>query len=68
MRLVAFEQADGPHIGVVTERGVVDLSRLDPAAPRDLGAVIKTGQLGQITALSVIACLRGMTAPIKIGS
>ena len=51
MRLVAFEQADGPHIGVVTERGVVDLSRLDPAAPRDLGAVIKTGQLDQIAAL-----------------
>ena len=48
MRLVAFEQADGPHIGVVTERGVVDLSRLDPAAPRDLGTVIKTGQLDQI--------------------
>jgi hypothetical protein len=36
MRLVAFEQADGPHIGVVTDRGVVDLSRIDPAAPRDL--------------------------------
>jgi 2-keto-4-pentenoate hydratase/2-oxohepta-3-ene-1,7-dioic acid hydratase in catechol pathway len=51
MRLVAFEQADGPHIGVVTERGVVDLSRLDPAAPRDLGAVIKAGQLDQIAAL-----------------
>jgi hypothetical protein len=51
MRLVAFEQADGPHIGVITDRGVVDLSRLDPAAPRDLGTVIKTGQLDQIAAL-----------------
>jgi 2-keto-4-pentenoate hydratase/2-oxohepta-3-ene-1,7-dioic acid hydratase in catechol pathway len=27
------------------------LSRLDPAAPRDLGAVIKAGQLDQIAAL-----------------
>ena len=51
MRLVAFEQADGPHIGVVTDRGVVDLSRIDPAAPRDLGAVIKAGKLDQIAAL-----------------
>ena len=51
MRLVTFEQADGPHIGVVTDRGVVDLSRIDPAAPRDLGAVIKAGQLDQIAAL-----------------
>ena len=51
MRLVAFEQADGPHIGVISDRGVVDLSRLDPAAPRDLGTAIKTGQLDQIAAL-----------------
>ena len=53
MRLVAFEQADGAHIGVVTDRGVVDLSRIDPAAPRDLDAVIKAGQLDQIAALMV---------------
>ena len=51
MRLVAFERADGPHIGVISDRGVVDLSRLDPAAPRDLGTAIKTGQLDQIAAL-----------------
>jgi len=51
MRLVAFEQVDGPHIGVITDRGVVDLSRIDPAAPRDLGAVIMAGQLDQIAAL-----------------
>ena len=51
MRLVAFEQVDGPHIGVVTDRGVVDLSCIDPAAPRDLDAVIKAGQLDQIAAL-----------------
>ena len=55
MRLVAFEQVDGPHIGVVTDRGVIDLSRIDPAAPRDLDAVIKAGQLDQIAALMVKA-------------
>ena len=51
MRLVAFEQVDGSHIGVITDRGVVDLSRIDPAAPRDLDAVIKAGQLDQLVAL-----------------
>ena len=51
MRLVAFEEVDGPHIGVITDLGVIDLSRLDPAAPRDLGAVIKACQLEQIAAL-----------------
>ena len=51
MRLVAFELVDGSHIGVITDRGVVDLSRIDPAAPRDLDAVIKAGQLDQLVAL-----------------
>ena len=51
MRLVAFEQVDGSHIGVITDRGVVDLSRIDPAAPRDLDAVIKAGQLDHLVAL-----------------
>ena len=51
MRLVAFEQVDGSHIGVITDRGVVDLSRIDPAAPRDLDAVIKAGQLNRLVAL-----------------
>jgi len=51
MRLVAFEQVDGSHIGVITDRGVVDLSRIDPAAPRDLDAVIKAGRLDQLVAL-----------------
>ena len=51
MRLVAFEQTDGSHIGVITDQGVVDLSRIDPAAPRDLDAVIKAGQLDQLVAL-----------------
>ena len=55
MRLVTFEQADGPHIGVVTDRGVVDLSRIDPAAPRDLDAVIKAGQLDQLVVLMAMA-------------
>ena len=51
MRLAAFEKADGQHIGVITDRGVVDLSLIDPSAPRDLGAVIKAGQLDEITAI-----------------
>ena len=48
MRLVAFERADGPHIGLVTDRGVTDLSMLDPTAPRDLGMAIKQQQLDDI--------------------
>ena len=55
MRLVAFELADGPHIGLVKGSGVVDLARLDPAAPRDLGAVIKNGQFDQIRAIAETA-------------
>ena len=52
MRLVAFEKADGPHIGLVTDRGVTDLSALDPAAPRDLGDAIKQKQLDDIKRLA----------------
>ncbi len=55
MRLVAFERADGPHIGLVTDRGVTDLSALDPAAPRDLGAAIKQQQLDEIKRLAATA-------------
>ena len=55
MRLVAFERADGPHIGLVTDRGVTDLSALDPAAPRDLGDAIKQQQLDDIKRLATTA-------------
>lgn len=41
MRLVAFEGADGPRIGVVRGDRVIDIAALDPNAPRDLQSVIK---------------------------
>ena len=55
MRLVAFERADGPHIGLVTDGGVTDLSMLDPAAPCDLGMAIKQQQLDDIKLLAETA-------------
>ncbi|MBL6597114.1 MAG: fumarylacetoacetate hydrolase family protein [Candidatus Puniceispirillum sp.] len=48
MRLLAFVKDHQPRIGALTDAGVIDLSLVDTAAPTDLGAVIKTGQLADI--------------------
>lgn len=43
MRIISFIDDRGPHIGVVRdERQVIDLSALDPAAPRTLGALLRS--------------------------
>ncbi len=52
MRLVSFESGDGPRIGVVEGDTVIDLSAVDPSAPRDIQSVIAAGEL---EALSTIA-------------
>ena len=51
MRLVSFKKADGLHIGVITDKGVVDLNLIDPSAPGDLGAVVKEGKIDDIAML-----------------
>ncbi len=50
MRLVAFEGADGPRVGVVTENGVVDVSVINPSAPRDIQTAINENRMGEFTA------------------
>ena len=51
MRLVSFKNADGLRIGVITDKGVVDLTLIDPLAPADLGAVVKEGKIDDIAML-----------------
>ena len=51
MRLLAFTKDHQPRIGALTDAGVIDLSLVDAAAPTDLGAVIKAGQLADIAAI-----------------
>jgi 2-keto-4-pentenoate hydratase/2-oxohepta-3-ene-1,7-dioic acid hydratase in catechol pathway len=51
MRLLAFTKDHQPRIGALTGAGVIDLSLVDAAAPTDLGAVIKAGQLVDIAAI-----------------
>jgi len=48
MRLLTFVKDHQPRIGALTDAGVIDLSLVDAAAPTDLGAVIKAGQLADI--------------------
>ena len=50
MRLVAFEGADGPRVGVVVDKGVVDVSSIDPNAPRDIQTAINEGRMGEFSA------------------
>ena len=51
MRLLAFNRDHQPRIGALTNAGVIDLSLVDAAAPTDLGAIIKAGQLADIAAI-----------------
>lgn len=55
MRLLAFVKDHRPRIGALTDAGVIDLSLVDAAAPTDLGAVIKAGQLADIAAILAAA-------------
>ena len=50
MRLLAFNEGHQPRIGALSDAGVVNLSRIDAAAPTDLGAVVKAGKLADIAA------------------
>ncbi|EFL87721.1 fumarylacetoacetate hydrolase family protein [Ahrensia sp. R2A130] len=50
MRLVAFEGADGPHVGVVSDGGVIDVTAIDENAPRDIQTAIENGRIGEYAA------------------
>ena len=51
MRLLAFNEGHQPRIGALSDAGVVNLSRIDAAAPTDLGAEVKAGKLADIAAI-----------------
>jgi hypothetical protein len=55
MRLLAFNEKNQPRIGALSDAGVVNLSRIDAAAPTDLGAVVKAGK--GVKAFAIIASL-----------
>ena len=51
MRLLAFEKNHQPYIGALTDGGVTNLSFVDATAPTNLGAVVKSGKLADISAI-----------------
>ena len=54
MKIVAFEEQGGPHLGVVEGDQVIDLQAADPSVPADLGIWLeKSG--GDTKALADIA-------------
>ena len=52
MRIVAFDRKDGAGLGVVEGNEVIDLSAVDAAAPRELGAVLRGPGLGALAAIA----------------
>ena len=55
MRLLAFIKDGQPHIGALTDAGVIDLSFVDAAAPIDLGTVIKSGRIAELAAILAVS-------------
>lgn len=54
MKIIGFEAADGPHLGLIDNERVIDLNAADPRLPRDLGDVLRqTG--GDLSALGDLA-------------
>ncbi len=52
MRLVSFKGSDGTRIGVVSGDKVIDLSAIDPEAPRDIQTVIGNGELDSLAKIA----------------
>lgn len=52
MRLVNFQAEDGARIGVVMGDKVVDLTSVDPSAPRDIQSVIANGEMAKLQAIA----------------
>jgi 2-keto-4-pentenoate hydratase/2-oxohepta-3-ene-1,7-dioic acid hydratase in catechol pathway len=54
MKIIGFEAADGPHLGIIDNERVIDLNAADPRLPRDLGDVLRqTG--GDLSTLGDLA-------------
>jgi 2-keto-4-pentenoate hydratase/2-oxohepta-3-ene-1,7-dioic acid hydratase in catechol pathway len=53
VRVVSFAGPDGPRLGVLDGDGVVDLSAVDAAAPRELREVLRTGGLPELERLAL---------------
>jgi 2-keto-4-pentenoate hydratase/2-oxohepta-3-ene-1,7-dioic acid hydratase in catechol pathway len=55
VRVISFAGPDGPRLGVVDGDAAIDLSAIDPAAPRDLGEVLSAGRLPELEQLASAA-------------
>lgn len=62
MRLVSFNGADGPTIGVVVGKEVIDLSAVDADAPRDIQTIIENDQWAAVSAIANRADATSMLA------
>jgi acylpyruvate hydrolase len=52
VRIVSFAAPDGARLGVLEGDRVIDLSAVDPAAPRDLREVLRAGRLPELEQLA----------------
>ena len=52
MRVISFVGPDSPRLGIVEGDVVVDLTAVDPAAPRDLREVLRAGRLPELERLA----------------
>ena len=52
MKIVSFDRADGAGLGIVEGAEVVDLSAVDSAAPRELGAVLRGAGIASLAAIA----------------
>jgi 2-keto-4-pentenoate hydratase/2-oxohepta-3-ene-1,7-dioic acid hydratase in catechol pathway len=52
VRVVSFVAPDGPRLGLVEGDRVIDLSAVDPGAPRDLRTVLRAGRLPELERLA----------------
>jgi 2-keto-4-pentenoate hydratase/2-oxohepta-3-ene-1,7-dioic acid hydratase in catechol pathway len=55
VRVVSFVGPDGPRLGVVEGDLVVDLTAVEPDAPRDLRSVLRAGHLPELERLALSA-------------
>jgi 2-keto-4-pentenoate hydratase/2-oxohepta-3-ene-1,7-dioic acid hydratase in catechol pathway len=69
VRVVSFVGPDGPRLGLVEGDVVVDLSAVDPAAPRDLREVLCAGRLPELErlALGATADARRALGELELG-
>jgi 2-keto-4-pentenoate hydratase/2-oxohepta-3-ene-1,7-dioic acid hydratase in catechol pathway len=58
MRVVSFVSPDGPRLGVADGDRVIDLSAVDPAAPRNLREVLWAGRMPELERLALSATAR----------